>query len=103
MINLINLAQILPQQPPTYTNVQSIADFIKSTAGNIINWSLGIAGALAILFIIIGAFRMVTSAGDQEQYELGKKTVTYAIIGIVVIALSLLIVNTLITIIPKRK
>jgi hypothetical protein len=61
----------------------------------IIGWLLSISGAIAILFVIIGGFRYITSAGNEESAEAGKKTVINAIIGIVVIILSYVIVNVI--------
>lgn len=59
---------------------------------NVIEVILGIVLAIAMLMIIIGGYFYITSAGDPKQAERGKKTVTYAIIGIVFIILSYTIV-----------
>jgi hypothetical protein len=55
-----------------------------------------LAGALAVLFIIIGGFWYLTSAGNEEQAAKGRKAITYAIIGLVVIVLSYTIVAVVI-------
>lgn len=49
---------------------------------------LGIIGIWAVMFIIVGGFRMVMAAGNEEQYLAAKKTITWAIIGAVVAILS---------------
>jgi hypothetical protein len=59
----------------------------------VINWLLGIAFGVAILFLIIGGFWYVVSAGNEETAEKGKNTAINAIIGIVIIILSYVIVN----------
>jgi hypothetical protein len=59
----------------------------------VIRWMLGIAFAVAVLFLIIGGFWYITSAGNEETAEKGKGTVINAIIGIVVIILSYVIIN----------
>ncbi len=64
---------------------------------NIVNIVLGVAGMIAVLFVIIGGFRYVTSAGNEEQAEAGKKTLQNAIIGVVIIVLSFVIVNVIST------
>lgn len=43
-----------------------------------------VIGGLAVLFLLIGAVRYVTSAGDQSNIKQAKDTIMYAIIGIVV-------------------
>jgi hypothetical protein len=59
----------------------------------VINWLLGIAFGVAILFLIIGGFWYITSAGNEETAEKGKGTAINAIIGIIIIILSYVIVN----------
>jgi hypothetical protein len=59
----------------------------------VINWMLGIAFAIAVVFLIIGGFMYITSAGNEESAEKGKGTVLNALIGIVIIILSYVIVN----------
>lgn len=59
----------------------------------VINWLLALAGLIAILFLIIGGFWYITSAGNEETAEKGKNTVINALIGIVVIILSYVIIN----------
>lgn len=59
----------------------------------VINWLLGVAFGVAVLFLIIGGFWYITSAGNEETAEKGKGTAINAIIGIVIIILSYVIVN----------
>ena len=54
---------------------------------------LGLAFGLAVLFLIIGGFYYITSAGNEEQAEKGRKTLINSIIGLVVIILSYTIVR----------
>ena len=57
------------------------------------NFLLATIGVLAILFIIIGGLQYVTSAGNEENAKKGQKTITYAIIGLVVAILAFAIVQ----------
>jgi hypothetical protein len=59
----------------------------------VINWLLGISFGVAILFLIIGGFWYVVSAGNEETAEKGKNTAVNAIIGIVIIILAYVVVN----------
>jgi hypothetical protein len=54
----------------------------------IMKWVLGLIGIFTVIFIMIGGFRMVMSQGNEEAYGVAKKTITYAIIGLVVAVLS---------------
>ncbi len=62
----------------------------------VISLMLFIAGALAVFFVIIGGYQYITSGGNEEQSEKGKKTLINAIIGIVVIVLSYVIINVVV-------
>ena|SRR3989344_4038400 len=61
----------------------------------IINIALGVAGLVAVLFLLVGGFRYITSAGNEETAEQAKKIITNAIIGIVIIILSFVIVRVI--------
>jgi amino acid transporter len=67
----------------------TVNDLIRT----IINWALGIAFGVAVLFLIIGGFWFITAQGNEEQSSKGRKTVVNAIIGIIIIVLSYVIVS----------
>lgn len=60
---------------------------------NILKLLLAIVGFLAIISMVIGAIWMLTAVGEEERYELGKKTATYSILGLVVALSALIIAN----------
>ncbi len=60
---------------------------------NLVNIALSIAGTVAVLFLIIGGFQYMTSAGDPENIGRAKNTILYAIIGLILIIVSLAIIN----------
>jgi hypothetical protein len=53
-----------------------------------INTLLMLIGSAAVLFIIIGGFKMTASGGKQETIDSGKRTVTWAVIGLIVTLMS---------------
>lgn len=63
---------------------------------SILNYVLTFVGLIAVVMLIYGGFLYLTSAGADEATKKAKTTILYAIIGIVVIALSFVIVNTVI-------
>jgi len=71
---------------------------VPDILNNIVGWVLGFTGSIAVLFLIWGGIQYVTSAGNKERVELAKKTITYAVIGIIVIVLAetivVLVTNT---------
>lgn len=60
---------------------------------NIINWFSWIVGAISVIMIIYGGFRYITSGGDQNGVTAAKNTLLYAVVGLIVVALSQIIVN----------
>lgn len=61
-----------------------------------INYILTFIGIVALVLVIYAGFLILTAAGDEEALGKGKKILTYAAIGIVVVFLSYSIVNVLI-------
>lgn len=59
-------------------------------AVNVILW---IAGILAVVMIIYSGLQMMISSGDSSKTETAKKTLTYAVVGLVVVMLSYVIVG----------
>ena len=89
-------AMALPAIPCTELNgVNCQATSVNGLIRTVINWLLGIAFGIAVLFLIIGGFWYITSAGNEETAEKGKNTAINAIIGIVIIILSYVIVNVI--------
>ncbi len=70
-------------------NSQSVMELIT----NVIRLMLMFTGAIAIIFLVYGGYMYITSAGSAESAEKGKNTVVNALIGIVVIALSYVLVT----------
>ncbi len=69
---------------------RELSDILKELVGK----SVGLGIAIATLFIIFAAFQIITAGGSEEQFEKGKKTITYAVIGLIVLILSRAIVLT---------
>ncbi len=68
----------------------------------IINYLISMAGLIAVLFIIINGVRMVASQGtlpakesDQSELTKAKKGLTGAVIGLVLVAVAFVLVNSL--------
>jgi hypothetical protein len=66
---------------------------IQDTIRNIVNVISILAGAVAVVMIIIGGFRYITSGGNAETVRNARNTILYAVIGLVVIAFAQVIVH----------
>lgn len=57
---------------------------------SLLSWAIGV---VAVFMIIVGGFKYITSGGDSAGVTAAKNTILYAIIGLVIVALSQLIVR----------
>jgi hypothetical protein len=78
----------------TGTNLPNEAT-ASSIVLRIIQILLGVAGLVAVIFLIIGGFRYILAGGNEESAESAKKTITNAIIGIVIVILAFVIVRVI--------
>ena len=58
---------------------------------NAINWVIGIAGFVSAIFVVYGGITYATSAGDPSKLQKAKSSITYALIGLAIVALSMII------------
>ncbi len=68
---------------------------------NMTNFLLGLASSLAVLVIIWGGVKYVTSVGNPEAVSEAKRAVKYALMGLVIAALSYAIVKVMVDVILK--
>lgn len=59
---------------------------------NIIGSLLFVAGIILFIMLIFGGVRFITSGGDPKGLESAKKTITYAVIGVILVAMGYLII-----------
>lgn len=68
-------------------------DSVGAILKNVINVMLYLAGAIAVLVIVVGGIRYITSDGDPASANKAKNTIIYALVGLVVAVMSYSIVN----------
>ena len=71
-------------EPPTL-------DKLGDVFGNFVSAILGFAGITLFVLLVVGGFKFITSGGDPKAIEGARKTITYAIMGLVLLLLSYLI------------
>ncbi len=67
------------------------------------NTLIFIIGAIAVIYLIIGGLRYVTSGGDSKAVTSAKDTILYAIIGIVVAVISFALVQFVVNALNQAK
>jgi hypothetical protein len=68
------------------TTVENIVKLVI----NIFSWIVGI---IAVIMIIVGGLKYITSSGDSGNVTGAKNTILYAVVGLVVVALAQFVVR----------
>ncbi len=82
----------LTQANKDCTTKASVNDF-QDTLSRIINIISILVGVIAVVMIIFGGFKYITSGGKQESVTGAKNTILYGLIGLVIVALAQIIVK----------
>lgn len=80
---------------PSKSDPAAFRKFILTIALNILQAGLGIVAYVTIFYIIKGGFLYITSAGAQDGMVKAKKTITNAVIGLIIAVFSASIVNAI--------
>lgn len=94
----LNPVSVLAQEDvlglkPIQDNILLGSSDIRTVAGRIINVILGLLGIIAFGLVLYGGFLIMTSAGNEEKVAKGKKVLTNAVIGLVIIMSTFAIVQ----------
>lgn len=64
---------------------------LNTLFANALSAVLGLAGIVLFIMLIVGGIKFVTSGGNPQALESARKTLTYAILGLVLASLAFLI------------
>ncbi|MEK7115189.1 MAG: pilin [Patescibacteria group bacterium] len=70
-----------------------IADDIPGLIGYILYLARWFAGAIAVLMIVVGAYQILFSAGDPKEWQKGRQTIIWAMIGFAIVLLAEVVVD----------
>lgn len=71
----------------------SAEEKVNSTIRLVINLFSFIVGVVAVIMVIVGGFKYITSGGEASNIASAKNTILYAIIGLIIVALAQVIVR----------
>lgn len=60
---------------------------------DVINIFSIVVGAVAVIMIIVGGFKYITSGGDSSNIGSAKNTILYAIVGLIIVAIAQAVVQ----------
>ncbi|MCC6643290.1 hypothetical protein IT411_00925, partial [Candidatus Peregrinibacteria bacterium] len=86
---------LTPPNPEGYASGLTQAQDARTFILNVTNFALGFLGLIAVLVVIYGGVLSVTSAGNPDGYNKGKKAITFAAIGLLIVMSSFALVNTI--------
>jgi putative flippase GtrA len=61
---------------------------IPAVIANILSAAIAFGGIIATAFVIWGGYKYIRSGGDPKQVDTARQTITYAIIGLVIVMLA---------------
>jgi hypothetical protein len=70
-----------------------LGNSVNNIAKKVINIFSLIVGAVAVIMIIYGGFRYITSGGESNRVGSAKNTLIYALVGLIIVALAQVIVH----------
>lgn len=70
---------------------------VRIATARIIRTVLGLLGIIAVAIVVFAGFRWMTSGGNEERIKSAQKTLTAAIIGLVIILSAYMITNFVIS------
>jgi cytochrome bd-type quinol oxidase subunit 2 len=74
-------------------NADTATKRVNSTIDIVVNVLSAIVGVIAVIMIVFGGFRYITSAGNAEKAKTARNVILYAVIGLVIVALAQVIVK----------
>lgn len=60
----------------------------RTLAASIVNVALGFLGIIAVVIVLLGGFKWMTAAGNEDKIEEAKGLITSGIIGLIIILMS---------------
>lgn len=60
---------------------------------NVINFAIGLAALVSVVVLIASGYMYITAAGDEAKIEKAGKSITYAVVGLVICFIAVILVN----------
>lgn len=75
----------------------SDATGLNNIIANVVNILSALVGVVAVVMIVVGGLKFITSGGDSSKTASARSTILYALIGLVIVALAQIIVHFVLT------
>ena len=78
------IAEAAFAQSSSLNPLDDLSDSPAEIFGRVIRTLLGLVGVIALIFFIIGGFRLIFSRGNSQEVQKGKDTIYWSLIGLIV-------------------
>ena len=75
------------------SNGEAITTDLEVWLPRVLNFAIGMAAIVCIAIIIGSGYMYITSSGDEEKVRKAGKSMTYAIVGLVICVISVILVE----------
>ena len=93
MFDLIGRAYAVSLPPLGFVPEGTKLTGASGVISTVLTWILVLAGAIAVIYLVWGGLLYITAGGDAEKATKGRTALINAIIGIIIIALAVVIVQ----------
>jgi uncharacterized membrane protein YjfL (UPF0719 family) len=91
---LLSGCQLFTKTNPENMTIEDVLSWIAELT----RLALMLAFGVTLIYLILGGYQYMTSLGNEEQIKKGKTTLTWAIIGLIVIMVSYSLIRLLLSI-----
>ncbi len=92
-------------RPENLPGTRDVSAGAETTINEILQFAINLvlyaSGSVAVFFLVLGGIRYITSFGNQEMMDGAKKTIKYAVMGLLAVILAYAVVTNIISIIYK--
>ena len=99
----MNLAQVNYQQLESEIGLKFAGEDVGAIISDSLKYIFAVAGILLLIYLILGGFQYLTSAGDPKKAQEAQSKITQALIGFVIIFASYWIVQVIANILGLDK
>lgn len=86
----VDISGLSPISIGGYSNLETL---VGGKVADLINWGTGFAALVAVIFLIVAGYTYITAAGEADKIEKAGKTITAAIVGLVVVFIARVLVE----------
>ena len=72
---------------------QGSSKTVEDLIVDVLNWMIGAAAVICVVMLIVGGYSYMTAGGDEQKVGKATKTLTNAIIGLVICFIAVMLVN----------